>query len=181
MTNYQKIYEVAANNYGLITSAQAKEIGVSDKEMTSIKNRGRIEHLSHGVYKIVDYIPVENDIYATAVTSVGPEAYLYGESVLAMHRLCPVGTKNVYVGTPKRVRKKLPKWIKIKNNHNDYQPSNYEGIASQSIKDAILSCKKTIMPSRLIDAAEEANRLGLLYGNDYKEVKSTLKEQYATE
>ena len=84
MTHYEQLYSIAADNYGIVTSAQAKGMGISDKEMSAIAARGRIRRLGRGVYKIVDYIPVENDPYAEAVALVGDGAYLYGESVLGL-------------------------------------------------------------------------------------------------
>lgn len=174
MTNYQEIYEIASNNYGLITNRQAAEVGVSRKELCAISKRGRIHRVARGVYRLVDYIPVDNDVYASSVLSVGEDAYLYGESVLAMHNLCPVETRKIYVGTKKRVRKNLPKNIQIINVKDDKDKTNYEGIPSQSILYAIVSCKNSIMADRLIDAAKEANRLGLLYGNEYDKVLEEL-------
>jgi hypothetical protein len=41
MTYYEDIYEVAVDNYGLITSTKAKELGISDKEMSALAKRGR--------------------------------------------------------------------------------------------------------------------------------------------
>lgn len=38
---------------------------------------------------------------------MGADAYLYGESVLAMFSLCPTNPTKVFVATPKRVRRKL--------------------------------------------------------------------------
>lgn len=78
MTHYRTLYEIAADNYGLITSAQAKEAGVSDKEMSAIAKRGRIQRVGRGVYRLTDYIPVENDIYAESVALVGEGLFSMG-------------------------------------------------------------------------------------------------------
>lgn len=57
VTHYQQLFDIAADNYGIVTSAQAKREGISDKEMSAIASRGRIRRLGRGVYKIVDYMP----------------------------------------------------------------------------------------------------------------------------
>jgi predicted transcriptional regulator of viral defense system len=138
MTHYQQLFDIAADNYGIVTSSQAKREGISDKEMSAIASRGRIRRLRRGVYKIVDYIPVENDPYAEAVALVGTDAYLYGESVLAMLRLAPTNPMRIIVATPKRVRKRLPKHIRVEPAPPGVVPTEYDGIPSEPVADAIL-------------------------------------------
>jgi predicted transcriptional regulator of viral defense system len=162
MTHYQQLFEIAADNYGIVTSAQAKEEGISDKEMSAIASRGRIRRLGRGVYKIVDYIPVENDPYAEAVALVGPGAYLFGESVLAMLHLAPTNPMRITVATPRRVRKTLPRHIQVEPAPTDIEPTYYDGIPSESVSDAICTCRGRLMRERLLDATREARRQGYL-------------------
>ena len=174
MTHYQDIYEVAADNYGIITSVQAKELGISDKEMSAIAARGRIYRIGHGVYRLTDYIPVPNDAYAEAVALVGPDAFLYGESVIAMHGLAPTNPARICVATPKRVRKHLPAYLRLIRVPEDTQAASYEGIASQSVFDAILSCKGKMMDDRLVAAATEARRQGFISKAEYDSLMEVL-------
>ncbi len=162
MTNYEKIYEIAADNYGLIRSAQAKAAGISDKEMCAIAKRGRMDRIGYGVYRIRDYIPVQNDPFAEAVALVGEGAFLYGESVLGMLELMPFNPNYIYVATSKRVRKRLPRNIRLVKAPASTKASVYEGISSQSVFDAILSCTKEVEASRLAAAAREARRQGYI-------------------
>ena len=162
MTNYEKIYEIAADNYGLITSEQAKVAGVSDKEMCMIAKRGRMHRVGYGVYKICDYIPVKNDPFAEAVALVGTDAFLYGESVLGMLELMPFNPNYIYVGTPKRVRRKLPKNIKLINVPLNERPTAYDGIQSQGVFDAILACKSRVETRRLVTSVKEAREKGYI-------------------
>jgi len=174
MTHYQDIYEVAADNYGIITSAQAKELGIVDKEMSAIAARGRIYRIGYGVYRITDYIPVPNDPYADAVALVGDESYLYGESVIAMHSLAPTNPTYIYVATPRRVRKKLPGYLKVVNGKDGYKSTEYEGIRSQTIADAIRTCKASMMPSRLLKAVSRARAEGYLTKSEAEVLRKEL-------
>jgi len=160
MTHYEDIYEVAADNYGLITSAGAKKLGISDKEMSALAKRGRIIKRGHGVYKLAQYIPTPFDIYAEAVVLVGPSAYLYGESVIALLGLAPTNPARVYVATPARTRKLLPEHIVVIKASDGV--TYYEGIPSQIVSDAIDACRKTMMPERLEEAVSEARRQGFI-------------------
>lgn len=176
MTHYEQLYDMAADNYGIVTSAQAKEEGISDKEMSAIAARGRIRRLGRGVYKIVDYIPVENDPYAEAVALVGEGAYLFGESVLAMLRLAPTNPTCLFVATPKRVRRRLPKNVRVVAAPAGLEPTDYEGVPAQPVADAIRSCKGHVMDDRLAGAAREAARQGYIGKDEERRLLEELGE-----
>jgi len=161
MGYYDDIYEYAADNYGLFTTSDANNIGIPIVELAKLSQRGRLNRVGHGVYRVEHYIPTPLDKYAEAVALVGHGAYIYGESVLAMHGLANVNPLNIYVACTQNVRKKLPPYIKIKReaSNSDMQ---YEGIATQHLADAILTCKSSIMTERLEDATKEALRVGLI-------------------
>lgn len=162
MSYYEEIYERAADNYGIITSADAHEMGIPVVELGKLRSRGRLTRIGHGVYRIVQYIPTPLDSYANAVALVGRDAYLYGESVLAMHNLAPTNPSTIKIATPNTVRKTLPSYIVVVARRTDEQPTRYEGIPSQSVANALRSCRTTMMPERLLDAITEARRLGLI-------------------
>lgn len=162
MTIYDNIYEIAADNYGLVTSAEAKEAGASDKELSRIAKDGRLARIGYGVYRIKHWVPTEYDIFAESVALVGPGAYLFGESVIAMHALASTNPARVFVATPNRVRRSLPASIKVVRRPDCGDATEYEGIPSQTIAAAILSCRGTMMTSRLADATRRARELGLI-------------------
>jgi len=162
MNSYDIIYEYAADNYGLISSNEAKSLGISNVELVKLAHRGKLRRLGHGVYRIAHYIPTVYDEYAEAVAIVGYGATIYGESVLTLHGLAHVNPSVIHIATHIRVRKKLPAYIQIVRPSAYYNVVEYEGIPSQSVFDAILSCGATVMKERLIEAVNEAERQGLI-------------------
>ena len=84
MNSYEKIYDESIGNYGLITSARASELGISNMALVLLAQRGRLLHIGRGLYRLAHYVPTEYDGYAQAVMLVGENAYLYGESVIAL-------------------------------------------------------------------------------------------------
>lgn len=173
MAFYDEIYEIAADNYGIITSIQAKQLGVSDKEMSRLARGEKLRRIGYGVYKIKHHTPTSLDPYAEAVALVGEDAYLWGESVIAMHELAPTNPAYICIGTPSRVRKTLSSGIRIVHQTGQQKVTHYEGIPSQSIPDAIISSKGRIMTERLEAATLEARRKGLI---SEKEKVTLLKE-----
>lgn len=50
MKAYDELWGVAEDNYGIITSAKAAELGVSRQNMVAMERRGDLTRLSQGVY-----------------------------------------------------------------------------------------------------------------------------------
>ena len=176
MTKYDDIYETAADNHGLITSAQAKELGVTNNELVQYAKRGRVEKVGHGLYRLAKWVPESNDPYAWAVAAVGPDAVLCGESVIAMLELAPTNPSHMYVATPRRVRRKLPAGLVVVQIEGITPTATYDGIPCQSAVDAIRHCKVTMLPERLTAAADEARRQGYVNRADYQKLKEELNE-----
>lgn len=164
MTYYNRIFDEAIGNYGIISSAKAKEIGIPIVELAKLAKRGRLRRIGYGVYKLVQYSPAPDglDAYADSLAIVGADAYLYAQSVLAMHHLCPTNPSRIYVATPHRSRKVTDKGIVIIDNKPCCELEWYDGIPSQSIPLAIRSSRGTIMDERLREAVNTALRKELI-------------------
>ena len=162
MTKYDDIiYEIAAGNFGLVTSAEAREAGVTNNELVQYARRGRIERVGQGVYRLTRRIPEPNDAYALAVALVGPGAYLYGEAVLGMLELCPTNPAYVHVATPRRTRRALPGYLRVVCTPGTGAGAVYDGIPCQRVADAIRSAVH-LLPERLANAADVAREEGYL-------------------
>ena len=162
MSLYDDIYEVAADNYGLITSAEVAELGGRTKDLARFVGDGRLSKVGRGVYRISHHVPTRYDAYAESVALVGPDAYLFGESVLALCELMPTNSYRMFVATPRRVRKSLPESIVVTQRAGQGDVGYVEGIPSQSIPGAIRTCRGTVMEDRLADAARRARELGYI-------------------
>ena len=173
MTHFDDIYELAADNYGLITSAEAKSLGVAKSELNRWVGMGRLLKRGQGVYKLVRYVPTEYDRYAEAVALVGDGSFLFGEAVLAMHGLALANPRRISVGTTKRVRRELPEWVQPVTMSGKTVTS-YEGIPSQSLAEAILECRGMVMGERLKSAVEDARREGLITKDEFEHLRKEL-------
>lgn len=160
MTKFDDIYEIAADNYGLVTSAEAADAGVTRAELSRYARDGRLERRGRGVYRLVRWVPTPYDRFAEAVAHVGDGAVLYGEGVLAMLELAFANPRAISVATPKRVRKGLPAWVEVVHKDDIGRQAAYMGIPCQHVADAILACRGRIMDERLIQAAADARREG---------------------
>ena len=162
MTKFDDIYEIAADNFGLITSTEAREAGVSNNELVQYAKRGRIERVGQGVYRLVQRVPEPNDAYALAVALVGPGAYLYGEAVLGLLGLCPTNPAYLHVATPNRVRRSLPDYIRVVRTPGVGAGAVYDGVPCQRAADAIRAARAHMLPERLADAAVRGREEGYI-------------------
>lgn len=171
MSYYDDIYEIAVDNHGLVSTQAARDAGVPAIELPKLAQRGKLENIARGLYRLTRYVPTKNDDYATAVARLGEGAYLFGESVIAMLGLAPTNPKYIYVAAPKRTRRKLPASIRIRKPGEQDKLTLYDGIPSQDMATAIRAASSTMMDDRLMDAAAEASRQGYLLDKDYDELK----------
>lgn len=180
MTYYDDIYEHAVDNYYLISTRDAKQIGVPSVELAKLAQRGKLEHISHGLYRLARYVPHQNDPYAISVARVGDDAYLYGESVIAMLGFAPTNPARLFVATPRRYRGEKPDGLVVVVRNGEDDTTAYEGVPSQEIGAAIVACLGKMMPERLRDAAERAREEGYLTRKKYEETMEAIDQYEAS-
>ena len=71
MTDYQTIYEDAIDNYGLVTTKRAKELGLAPNALALLAHRGRLERVGHGVYRPAAPIPFAGETPSATGSSSG--------------------------------------------------------------------------------------------------------------
>lgn len=174
MAHFDDIYEMAADGYGIVTAAQAREAGVTTGEMSRWCADGKLIRRGHGVYKLARWVPTPLDAFAEAVALVGDGSFLWGESVLSMHGLALVDPRAVAVATTRRMRRKLPPWIRVVVAPGSASPTFYEGIPSQRVADAIEACRGSVMGARLAAAARRARAEGLVSSGEYEDLMKEL-------
>lgn len=179
MTTYRELVrEVALDQHGLVTTDDAAAAGVPPVELRKLAARGALERRGYGVYRVTDLPAGERDQYAEAVRLVGPDAYLTGDAVLAMHGLGLVNPRRIRVGTRRRVRAKLPGFIEVvRRDLPADELTEYEGIPSTTVARALIDCRRTVMPSRLVSAARRARADGLITAREYRRIRDLLRRQ----
>ena len=165
MVKLDYIYD-AADDFGLVTSAEARALGCPNAELVQYARRGRLERVARGVYRIPVWPYQEAYPYALAVRSVGEGAFLYGESVVALLNLVPTNPGRLWVATPKRVRRELDEGIRVVAVPDDATTELYEGIPCQPVRNAIAASVGAIGRERALRAADEALRLGYVTENE---------------
>lgn len=168
MTKFDDIYEVATDNHGLITSSEARSIGVTNNELVQYARRGTLVRMGQGVYRLARHVPSEADPYALAVALVGEGAYLCGEAVIALLGIAPTTPGRMRVATPRRVRRVLPGYVEVVPVRDGAPVTRYEGVPSQPADDAIRAEIGRMPMERLLAAAKEGRARGYITRKKYE-------------
>lgn len=175
-TYRRRAWELAIGQYGYVTTADARELGIPVIELGKLAARGQIRHVAYGLYRFDELPPTHYDQFFEAVARVGGDAHLTGDAVLALHNLALVNPRQIRVGTTRRVRAKLPGWIKVVREMVDPNDlTRYELIPSTTVAHAIRSCRGTVMSDRLLTAVNDARREGLITADEEHELRNELR------
>lgn len=161
------------DDFGLITSSEAKAIGVPNITLVQQARRGKLVRVGRGVYRVVVWPYQEEAPYAIAVKAAGENAYLYGESVLALLGLIPTDPRRIWIASPDRVRRNLGEGTVVVNRRAEEPTVLYEGVPCQHVANAIKAAISTIGKAR----AEQATTAALEAGYITEEAKNLIMEE----
>jgi predicted transcriptional regulator of viral defense system len=117
-SRFDELLALAGENDGLVTASQARAIGIVGSVLARLAQRGKLERVARGVYRIPHYPADRLSQYREAVSwaraSHEPEnGALSHETALAVYGISDVNPSRVYIAVPKqaRLRRQKPKWI----------------------------------------------------------------------
>lgn len=169
LTNRRRLRSAA--NRGYVTPDIAREAGVPPVEIRKLASRGWLDCVARGVYRFPDLVDDERAPYYEAVLSVGADAYLTQDAVLAFHDLALVNPRRIRVGTTRRVRRSLPDHIDVVRD--DLPASDrtiYGGLPSATVERALRDCIGTVMSDRLVEATNRALDEGLIRHREHAQL-----------
>lgn len=115
-----ELFALAEEQDGLFTSKEARSLGIQDSVLVRLRQRGRLERMSRGVYRIAHYPAERLAQYREAIlwaqASNGPERIaLSHETALLLYGISDVNPSRVNLTVPEsaRMRRVHPKWITI--------------------------------------------------------------------
>ncbi len=163
-TYRRRLFERALDQYGYVTTDDAEELGVPAVELRKLAYRGGLQHIAYGLYRFDDVPHTPHDQFMEAVLRVGPDAYLTGDAVLALHDLALVNPRRIRVATSRRPRRQLPEFVEVvqRRDVSDRERTAYEGIPSETVAQALLHCRGAVMRDRLLEATQRAASRGLV-------------------
>lgn len=165
MTYRQDLWAIAAEQHGIVTTQQAEEMGVPSVEMRKLTARGALTRVGHGVYRHTG-VPADQWTELTAtLANAGADAFLEGDTVLAMFDLALVNPSKIFVGTPRRRRRAMPPphtVVTFRPKVGEDDLTTYEGLRCVTVRRALIDGIPRLLGERALGAVTEAQRRGLI-------------------
>ena len=165
--NYNTLFELATDQYGYVTTEDAEAVDVPAKRVAEMAHHGTLDHVAHGVYRVVTFPRHPLDQYMEATLwPRGVRGVLSHETALDLHDLCDVNPAKLHITVPKRWRtnREVPEPYVL--HQRDLDPGDvtyHEGIPIVTPARAILDGIETNVRADLVEQAiETARRRGLL-------------------
>lgn len=164
---YRALYDIAEDQMGYVTTAQAGTVGVSPMALVMMTRRGTLERVSRGVYRLVDFPaqPLAQYMQAT-LWSYGRRGVLSHETALSLHKISDVDPAKVHITIPAdfRVQRAIPAYLVV--HRGELPPGDVTRLEGMPITTPARTIRDSIQahlgPALVTQAINEARRAGML-------------------
>lgn len=180
VTKLERLREVALDQHGFITTAQAIEGQVSHAELSTMVARGRIERTAHGVYRVPQVPETEYDQYQLAVFWTGaPEACLSHDTALEAWGITDINPDRIHLTVARNRRLRRAGGERYVIHHDDLDPAQvtwWQGIRIVNVPTAIAQGIASGVPTYLIrQALDRAGRTSMLPADERARLTAELE------
>jgi predicted transcriptional regulator of viral defense system len=167
VTKLERLREVAMDQHGFVTTAQAIDEGVLHAELSAMVARKRITRVAHGVYRIPQVPETEHDQYQLAVLWTGvPEACLSHDTALDAWGISDINPERIHVSVGRHRRLRRQGGARYTIHYVDLSPQEmtwWQGIRIVTLPTAIQQSIASGVPTYLIrQALDRAGSTGAL-------------------
>jgi predicted transcriptional regulator of viral defense system len=182
VTYLDRLREIAIDQHGFVTLAQAEEAGVPQPQVAQMAARGRLERVAHGVYRVPQAPATRWDNWALAVLWTGaPEACLSHETALAAWEISDINPNEIHVNVGKHRRLRRAGGEDYVVHHHDLRPGQrawFEQIPITNVPTTIEHCIDWGVPTYLVkQALERAGKTSLLLPDDRGRLAKKLEDR----
>jgi len=166
-SEYEKVQDIAADQYGYVTTSQAREQGISDDALRKMAKRGTLKRVSWGLYRVPTIPPSPYAEYMEAsLWPAGVRGVISHQTALALYGFSDVSPAAMHITVPKefRIRREVPAHIVVHHAElGDEEVRLFEDIPTTTPRRTIKDCHRAHLgPALLRQALEDAEREGYL-------------------
>lgn len=178
---YDTVHELALDQHGVFTSAQARNLGVHPKTLWAMANRDRIKRLSFGVYQDLGAPLTPWTQYMSAVLwPQGMTGVLSHQTALSLMELSDVNPARIHLTIPVgyRVRRRQVPGVLVLHwaDLSEEDVGSVEGVPVTKAARTIRDCAEAhIGPALLRQTLEDGIRTGWLRRKEAEGLKRELK------
>ncbi len=175
---YERVYEIAEDQNGYVTTGQAAEAGVTRHALARMADRGTVERVSRGVYRIVQFPPSALDrLLEATLWRQGVRGVISHASALSLYELSDVNPSKIHLTVPTtfRIQRDIPPALVV--HRVDLPKSDvgyHEGTPVTTAERTIRDCHAAHLGPALVRQAIED---GLLSGHLRRAQAETLERE----
>jgi predicted transcriptional regulator of viral defense system len=160
--NFNRLYEIAENQAGYFTAAQARGAGFSWERLSYYVTTGRFSRLQRGIYRLVQFPGSPHEDLFVAWLRTGPEGVISHESALYLYQLSDILPGEIHVIMP-RTASRRRKGLRLHTNRlGPGEVTRQEGLPVTSPARTIIDVAASgIAEEQVRMAVQEAIRQGL--------------------
>ena len=164
----QRVLQLFGRQFGVATTDQLREIGVSARTIARAQQRGTIERVATSVVRLAGQAMTFETRATAALLHCGPQSFLDGTTAGALHGLRSMPRSLIQVTWIGRVTRAVPPWIRVstiaKEVEGDVVSMGLLRLADP--RRTLLSLAAQFNLNRFERAAEDAWHRGLVTPND---------------
>lgn len=181
---FDVVLEFASEHQGIVTSKDARVLGVDPTHLRVMAARGRLERLDRGVYR-VPTLPISGLApFAEAAAWAAGRAVVSHESALLMRDLGDFSGTRIDLTIPSsyQLRRKVPRLLRIwVENLVDGELDEFEGISTVTISTALRQVVDSGSDPYQVQAAiGEAMRVGFIDPREGRRLRYRLDHRRST-
>ena len=173
---YKRLFELATDQYGFVTTDDARELGIDPHRLVVMASRGDLRRVSHGLYRFGLIPSTMFDQMMEATLWPRRLGVISHQTALDLWALCDVNPAKIDVTVPKiaKIRRAVPAAYRVHVRDLVAEDvTRREGIPVVGVKRAILDGIETHLAPHLIgQAIDTARARGLLSGPDLGELEA---------
>ncbi len=173
---YDKVLDLAADQFGYVTTAQARARDVESDTLRKMAERGTLERVSWCVYRLPTFPSSPYAEYMEAsLWPAGVLGVISHESALTVRGLSDVNPSAIHITVPKdfRVRRDIPGHLVVHHAELSYdEVTVFEGIPTTTVRRTIEDCHRAHLgPALLRQSLDDAKREGHLNPREVAELR----------
>lgn len=169
VTIREKLWDVALDQYGYVTTVDAKRLGVPTAELIKLGGRGKLIRSAQGVYRFPDYpVSPRGQLMEAVLWTRDPFAVLSHDTALDVYELSDINPDVIHITVPKRekpIRRNVtPKeYVVHYQNLQADQRYYWEQIPCVTVETAIdQEIAARVRPDLIAQAIDQAEEQGLI-------------------
>ena len=159
----ERLYDVAERQAGYFTTAQAKETGFSQSQLTYHVRSGRFIRARRGVYRLTRFPATPYEDLFVAWLAAGPDAVISHDSALALYDLSDALPARIHLTVPRSASRRRRGLALHTNQLDPEEVTTVEGLPVTTVSRTIADVAASgLAEEQVIQAAQQAVERGLV-------------------